>query len=199
MKNEFGVCGSALDWIQSYLSRRSQSAVIDGVTSNARPLGCDLPQGSLVGPFCFQRYSGHIGQIARKHNIMVHLYADNTQLYLAFYPDEGAAVVEHMTDCTIEIHDWMDVRSIKVGEAEVQGTNTACNIGVIMDSSLNIEAHVNQITSACYFNLCNISRICRNLTNEATITLVQSLFVSKLDSSNAILNGVLAVSAEQGC
>ena len=33
-------------------------------------------------------------------------------------------------------------RSIKVGEAEVKEVSTACNIGVIMDSRLNMEVHV---------------------------------------------------------
>ena len=44
MKSEFGVCGSALDWMQSYLSGSSQSMVIDGLTFNARLLGCGLSQ-----------------------------------------------------------------------------------------------------------------------------------------------------------
>ena len=52
---------------------RSQSVVINEVGSKARQLGCGLPQGSLVGPFCFPHYCLHIGQIAHNHGINVHL------------------------------------------------------------------------------------------------------------------------------
>jgi len=218
LETEFGVCDSALGWIQSYLSGRSQSIVIDGARSRAHPLDCGLPQGYLVGPFCFPRYSHHIGQIARKHGISVHLYADDTQLYLAFCPDEGETAVDQMMDCIIEIRDWMEanmlrlndsktefmvlasrhlerklsgeVKAIRVGDAVVEASESARNIGVIMDSRLSMEAHINQVTSSCYFNLRNIGKIRRNLTEEATITLVQALVVSKLDSLNAILYGV---------
>ena len=61
----------------------------------------------------------------------------------------------------IEAKHGEDVWSIKVGEAEMQA---ARYIGVIMDSRLNMEAHFNHITSACYFNLHNICQIRRNLT-----------------------------------
>jgi hypothetical protein len=139
-------------------------------------------------------------------------------LYLAFCPDEGETAVDQMMDCIIEIRDWMEanmlrlndsktefmvlasrhlerklsgeVKAIRVGDAVVEASESARNIGVIMDSRLSMEAHINQVTSSCYFNLRNISKIRRNLTEEATITLVQALVVSKLDSLNAILYGV---------
>jgi dsDNA-binding SOS-regulon protein len=148
----------------------------------------------------------------------VHLYADDTQLYLAFYPDEGAAAVDQMMDCIDEIRNWMEanmlklndsktefmvlasrhtesklgeeVKSIKVGDSEVNAVGSARNIGAVIDARLNMDGHVNKITSSCYFNLRNISKIRRNLTQDATTTLVQALVVSKLDSLNSLLYGV---------
>ena len=67
---------------------------------------------------------------------------------------------------------------------------SARNIGVFMDNTLNMEVHVNKITSACYYNLRNIGKIRRNLTQDATKTLVQALVISQLDSLNALLHGV---------
>ena len=192
--------------------------VIEGVRSSARALQCGLPQGSLVGPFCFPRYTSHVGQIARDHGISTHMYADDTQLYLAFRPDSGEAAIDQMMDCVEEVRNWMEanmlklneskteymvigsnhtqkklgdeVKCIRVGEEEVHAVESARNIGVTMDTALNMEVHINKITSACYYNLRNIGKIRHNLTQDATKTLVQALVISKLDSLNALLHGV---------
>ena len=39
---------------------------------------------------------------------MMHLYDDDTQLYLTFYPNEGAGAVKQMADSINEIRDWME-------------------------------------------------------------------------------------------
>ena len=218
LETEFGICDDAKAWLHSYLKNRSQSVVINGLRSTPRVLDCSLPQGSLIGPFCFPPYSSHVGKIARKHGVNVHLYADDSQLYMAFYPDEGTAAVDQMMDCIEEIRNWMEanmlklnedktefmiiasryeeaklndsVHNIRVGDSTVDSSDTARNIGVMMDSRLNMVKHVNSITSACYFNLRNISKIRGNLTHEATVTLVQALVTSRLDSVNGLLYGL---------
>jgi hypothetical protein len=218
LETEFGICDDAKAWLNSYLSNRSQSVVINGVRSAPRLLNCGLPQGSLVGPYCFPPYSSHVGKIARKHGLNVHLYADDSQLFLAFHPEEGSTAVARMMDCIEEIRNWMEanmlklndsktefmviatryvepkintnVNHIKVGDSIVNSSCSARNIGAVMDTRLNMEKHVNSITSSCYHNLRNISKIRRNLTHEATVTLVQALVVSKLDSLNSLLYGI---------
>ena len=218
LETEFGICDDALRWLHSYLSDRRQSVVVEGVRSAPRELSCGLPQGSLVGPFCFPPYTSHIGQIARKHDIKVHLYADDTQLYLAFDPSGGCSEVDLMMDCIEEVRLWMeanmlklndskteymllgsknalkkvseDAKSIKVGDAVVEAADSARNIGAIMDSNLNMVDHINKVTSSCYYHLWNISRIRKNLTNESTKTLIQAFVISKLDNMNSLLFGL---------
>ena len=218
LETEFGICDDALKWLHSYLGGRSQSVVVNGVRSAPRPLDCGLPQGSLVGPFCFPPYTSHIGQIARKHQMKVHLYADDTQLYLAFNPDEGSTALDQMMDCIEEIRTWMeanmlklndskteymvigskhilsqvsdDIKTIHIGDAVVEASGSARNIGAIMDEYLNMTEHVNKITSSCYFHMRNIGRIRRHLTEDAAKTLIQAFVISKLDNLNSLLYGL---------
>ena len=218
LQHEFGVCDDALRWITSYLSGRSQCVVVNGVRSKPRVLQCGVPQGSRVGPFCFPPYTSEIGKIARKHDITVHLYADDTQLYLSFKPHEGSAAVDQMMDCVDEIKMWMEanmlkmneakteyivlgsnhthakldaeVHSLKVGDAVVKSTDSARNIGAIVEKHLDMEQHVNMTVSGCYFHLRNISRIRKSLTLEAAKTLMQAFVVSKLDNLNSLLHGI---------
>ena len=64
-----------------------------------------------------------------------------------------------------------DVQSIIVGEAEVEVAITAHNTGDNHGfKAIDMEGHVNQIISACYYNLCNISQKCQNITKQATST-----------------------------
>ena len=66
----------------------------------------------------------------------------------------------------------------------------ARNIGVTMDSKLDMTDHVKSICRAAYVQLRQIAQIRRYLTQEATTTLMLSLVMSKLDSLNALLYGL---------
>lgn len=60
-----GIKGTALDWFNSYLKDVSFSIPIGNLCS------------SLAKLFC-----GVLPLLVRKYNIMYHLYADETQLYI---------------------------------------------------------------------------------------------------------------------
>ena len=50
LEHSFGVTGSALSWIKSYLSDRSQCVAIGMTTSEGKCLNFWVPQGSVLGP-----------------------------------------------------------------------------------------------------------------------------------------------------
>ena len=72
--------GGVAEWMQSYLSNRHQSISINGILSVKSLLDFGFPQGSALGPFGLKLYTKPIAAIARKHNVQIHLYADDTQL-----------------------------------------------------------------------------------------------------------------------
>ena len=87
LENNFGICGTALTWFQSYLKDRSQRIVIQGAKSAGFNLKYGVPQGSCLGPLLFSRYASELLTIVIHHLPTPHCYADNAQLYLAFKPD----------------------------------------------------------------------------------------------------------------
>ena len=84
LEEDSGVTGSAMLWLESYFSGHTQSVNINGTISNSHPLITGMPQGSRIGPTEFPPYTLPIFDIAPKHCVTIHMYADDTQLYLPF-------------------------------------------------------------------------------------------------------------------
>ena len=67
-----------------YLHGRSQAVVIDGAKSDPQDLQYGVPQGSVLEPILFTIYTIHIAAIVQQYNLKIHIYADDTQLYVYF-------------------------------------------------------------------------------------------------------------------
>ncbi|WP_294078915.1 hypothetical protein, partial [Thiolapillus sp.] len=79
--------------------------------------------------------------------------------------------------------------SITLGCHNIPFSDSARNLGFILDSELSTKKHVIKICQTAYFELKRISSIRRFLTEDATQTLVTSYILSRLDYCNCLLMG----------
>ena len=93
-QDTFGISGSALSLLKSYLHGRTQCVQIEGIVSEYAKLVCGVPQGSVLGPLNFCMYMYPIGSILRHHGINYHIYADDTQLYITFDLSDPSIALE---------------------------------------------------------------------------------------------------------
>ena len=79
--------------------------------------------------------------------------------------------------------------SITLGSHNIPISDSARNLGFILDSKLSMKKHIIKICQTAYFELKRISSIRRFLTEDATKTLVTSYILSRLDYCNCLLMG----------
>ena len=56
--------------------------VVDGVSSKVTYITCSMPQGSVLGPVLFILYAADLADIVAEHNMSLHAYAGDNQLYI---------------------------------------------------------------------------------------------------------------------
>jgi len=182
LEMEYGITGDVAGWMGSYLHGRHQNIMINSTASDTLRLDYGFPQGSSIGPFGYKLYTKPVSSIAQKHGISVHLYADDTQLYLPFNPSDSASAMARLEACVEDIKLWMERNFLKlndsktefiifgtstdiakvtewtlsIGTSEILPSTTIRNIGAVMDTALTMESHINSTIRSCYGQLRNL-------------------------------------------
>ena len=219
LRDRFGITTTCLAWFESYLGNRSQRIQMHGRISAERPVVFGVPQGSVLGPLKFICYTAPLGDIARRHGINVHLYADDTQLYLAFSPHTDVDTIQAVTriqDCVAELQDLMNINKLKfnatkteisvmcaphiniklsmphieLGVTVVPVSSVAKNIGVFFDDALSMNNQVQHIYRVAYFHIHCIGKIRNLLDRKTTEIMIHTYVTSRLDNGNCLLYGI---------
>ena len=61
-----------------------------------------------------------ICEIATKHGICIHLYADDTQLYVPCDREDVESAMSRMEACIEEIHQWMHTNLLKLNNSKTE-------------------------------------------------------------------------------
>ena len=211
----YGISNTALSWIKSYLSNRSQTVSVNNCLSSPAALTFGVPQGSVLGPILFIMYTQPLHTLVQQHVMNDQSFADDTQIYQSCKPKDSEQTLQTMQSCITQVKSWMTDHKLKLNDDKTEAliihtsrsfttipkpssiqvcssniafAPSARNLGFILSDNLTVDAHISQICKSAYAALRQISSIRQYLTLTATKTLVCSLVLSRLDYANSLLS-----------
>ena len=191
LSTSFFVHGSALAWLTSYLSDRSQTIRIGSAASGPSKCQSGVPPGSVLGPILFSLYISPLGHIISSFNISHQHYADDSQLYISLVADSIRASLDRLETCLSAVRSWLctnglclnpdksdsiilgthqrlctfpAIPAFKIAGIDINISNEITSLGVVMDPKLTLDSHISAICKSCYYHLRSLHHIRRSLT-----------------------------------
>ena len=109
----YGLDSAVLSWFRSYLSGRAQFVRCGSSKSASSTLSCDVSQGSVFGPILFLLYTADLLGLIEQHDLIPHLYADDTQICGYSPPSDVLQLQKRVSGCVDDVAKWMQLNTAK--------------------------------------------------------------------------------------
>lgn len=100
LSHTYCIGGTALRWVQSFLTGRTLVVNFADQQSTRSTLTCGVQQGSVTGPLLLNLYTADVIRIAQSFAVHVHCYVDDLQLYNHSTVGDAPAAAQRLLKCT---------------------------------------------------------------------------------------------------
>ena len=154
-----------------------------------------MPQGSVLGPRSIL-YTANLEDVAERHRVTLHAFADDTQLYLHCRRDDMATTAVRLERCLLEVGHGMLSNRLKLNADKTEllwaGSRRGCPflgdcsptlqlgidmvipsndvrvLGVTLSSDLTIDKRVSYVCSAGFYRLWQLRRVRQSLDSRVS-------------------------------
>ena len=160
--SSYGIRGKVLQWIESFLSNRTQQVVVNGTRSSTANVLSGIPQGTVLGPVLFIVFINDLPSILSNP---CKLYADDAKVWATVASNHDSSLLQQDLD---RLQEWSDAwllrfnvskckvmhlgqqtspEEYRIGGTTLASTNLEKDLGVWVDPNLSFKDHVNKVTS----------------------------------------------------
>ena len=162
--SHYGIRNNTLNWIQNFLTNRTQQVIINGYSSSPSNVISGVPQGTVLGPLLFLCY---INDLPGNVKSSVRLYADDVLLYRAIHSAADHDILQQdLHSLTQWAKTWQMTFNLSKCELlritnkqnpsrycyhmdgeEVRSVPNAKYLGAILDEHLTFNEHIKKIVN----------------------------------------------------
>lgn len=211
----FGIHGSLLRWVESYLSNRSQLVAIKGYSSQPIAISSGVPQGSHLGTLFFITF---INDLVDHIRCPCLLYADDLKIFCSIKNNSDCMLLQSDLDT---LDKWCKLNKMHLNIQKcfvlsfsrkkqkvmfpynINGFTLARNsvardLGVYFDERLTFHAHYDNIVTRCTKLLGFLHRTTRDFKNPYSLLyLYNTLVRSILEYNSSVWSPYYAVHTER--
>jgi len=81
---------------------------------------CSIPQGSVLGTVKFVAYTEDIVDVADKHRVRSHFYADDSQIYDRCRPQDVSGMRDRLSGCVTNVSCWCASRCLQLNATKTE-------------------------------------------------------------------------------
>ena len=194
--------------MENYLTGRQQRVVLNGQNSSWKNILAGVPQGSVLGPLLFLIY---INDLPNGIESICKIFADDTSLFsevkdatvshtqlnndlnkiskwafqwkMLFNPDPSKQAIEI---CFSHKRDNVSYPSLVFNDNKVQLANSQKHLGLILDSKLDFNEHIDNKINKCNKVIGIMKRLSLILSRKSLLTINKSFVRPNLDYADII-------------
>ena len=161
-------------------------------------------------------YTADLLGLIEQHELIPHLYADDTQICGYSPPSDVLQLQERVSGCVDDVAKWMQSNRLQLNTAKTEvlwcasirrqhqipqsglrvgvdvivPSASVRDLGIYLDCDVSMRTHVSKVVSSCFAVLRRLRSIRSSVTRPVFVSLVVSLVLSRLDYGNATLAGI---------
>ena len=204
----YGLNGSALHLLKSYLQNRKQYTEIEQINSDILPIKIGVPQGSVLGPLLFIIYINDFSQASQLFNFV--MYADDTTLSTSLNSLSETTLDNKNTETIIneelcKINEWLNINklllnksktkymvfhmpnkrmqalTLKIDDVYIERVDEFNFLGLTLDTNLNWRKHTEKISNKCSKTIGVSNRLKYVLPLDIKVLLYNTLILSHIN------------------